>query len=304
MPVGAHPIRFSLPAGLATAVGALPQVAAAEWARFVGELMPTLPAAHAIRLGPEPTDGGAESELFAPVAEFLETMTSRVEPVVLSVTGPLSLALVLAEAGIADAAQVASMRVRDAAETLLGLADSLVPDASVLLFFEEPRLANSMHPTFPLSAEVIGSTLGRFVSAFEDRAMVGVTVDGRADWQLLLSTGITLLGAPVSAHLGSAGSELNAFFDRGGFVAWAAVPTDEPLGDGTDRLWRRLSAEWSELARMGVDPLLLRERSIITPASGLGRFGVAQAERALNLAARLSERVMNQVVGARLSVGA
>ena len=71
-----------------------------------------------------------------------------------------------------------------------------------------------------------------------------------------------------------------------------------------ERLWRRLSALWAELAQAGLDPLLLRERSIITPAAGMGSFGLSQAERVIRLTGELSERVFNQVVGARLSIGA
>ncbi len=82
------------------------------------------------------------------------------------------------------------------------------------------------------------------------------------------------------------------------------MPVDEPLGSGVERLWRRLSALWADLAQAGLDPLLLRERSIITPSAGLGSFGMSQAERVLRLTGELSERVFNQVVGARLSVGA
>ena len=50
MSVGARPIRFSLPAGLATAVGALPQVSPPEWSRVAHDVMPDLPAAHTVNL--------------------------------------------------------------------------------------------------------------------------------------------------------------------------------------------------------------------------------------------------------------
>jgi hypothetical protein len=97
---------------------------------------------------------------------------------------------------------------------------------------------------------------------------------------------------------------LSAFLRDGGFIAWGAVPVDEPLGASADRLWKRLSALWAELSRLGIDPLLLRERSIITPTADLGAFGVSQAERVIRLTAELSEKVFRQVVGARLSIGA
>ena len=134
--------------------------------------------------------------------------------------------------------------------------------------------------------------------------MVGVQVNGRADWAMLLRTGIGVLGAPVSARLDTAAAELARFLESGGFIAWGAVPVDEPLGSSSERLWKRLSAMWSELARLGLDPMLIREHSIITPAAGVGDFGVSQAERILRLTSDLSERVFNQVIGARLSIGA
>ena len=142
------------------------------------------------------------------------------------------------------------------------------------------------------------------VEPLSEDALVGVQVSGRADWAMLLRTGIAVLGAPISARLDTAAAELGRFLDGGGFVAWGAVPVDEPLGSGVERLWRRLSALWADLAQAGLDPLLLRERSIITPSAGLGSFGISQAERVLRLTGELSERVFNQVVGARLSVGA
>ena len=116
--------------------------------------------------------------------------------------------------------------------------------------------------------------------------------------------GIRVLGAPISARLDSAAADLQRFFDEGGFIAWGAVPVDEPLGPNSDRLWRRLSEIWAELAMAGLDPLQLRERSIITPAANLHAFGASQTERVLRLTNELSQRVFHQVTGARFAVGA
>jgi len=188
--------------------------------------------------------------------------------------------------------------------TILDLAATVLPGVPVLLFLEEPALDNSMHPTFPLGSPEIEELVTSVVEPISQDAMVGVQVNGRADWAMLMRTGIGVLGAPVGARLDTAVTELGAFFDNGGFIAWGAVPVDEPLGASAERLWRRLSALWAELAAAGIDPLLLRERSIITPAAGLGTFGLAQAERVLQLTGELSERVFNQVVGARMTIGA
>jgi len=87
-------------------------------------------------------------------------------------------------------------------------------------------------------------------------------------------------------------------------MAWGAVPVDEPLGQSVERLWRRLSELWCELSSRGIDPLLLRERSIITPSASIGNFGISQAERILALTEELATRVLHQTLGVRLSIGA
>ena len=52
------------------------------------------------------------------------------------------------------------------------------------------------------------------------------------------------------------------------------------------------------------DPAQLRQQSIITPECGLGTHTPAVAERVYRLAAELSERVRDQSMGTRFSLGA
>lgn len=295
-------MKVSLPAGLATVVGALPQVGPLDASRLLLDLMPKLPAAPGLQLvTPEGTLDVRLEEAYEGVATFLRQMRGRVEPVALSITGPVTVALGLDEPGAAEAAAEV---VVGAAQRLLDLAAQLVPGAPVLLFLDEPGLANSMHPSFPLEPDAVEELVGSVVEPLADDAVVGVQVPGRVDFAMLFRTGIGVLGAPLGAQLETAAAELSRFLEGGGFIAWGAVPVDEPLGASSDRLWRRLSALWNELTRLGLDPLLLRERSIITPSAGLGGFGLTQAERILRLTGELSERVVRQVMGARLSIGA
>ena len=48
----------------------------------------------------------------------------------------------------------------------------------------------------------------------------------------------------------------------------------------------------AELVALGLDPSLLRDRSIVTPAAGLGDFALPQAERVVQLASELSDRLI------------
>ncbi|MCB1284105.1 MAG: hypothetical protein KDB20_07235, partial [Microthrixaceae bacterium] len=308
--MGVGPLQMSLPAGLATVIGALPQLSARDAAAMVTQFVPDLPAAPTVVLEAEAAEllagtagyvSDRDAESLAGARAFLESLRGRVDPVVMSLTGPVTVGLRLLGAGVSgdEASRLARDYVEEWAGVILDMAAQVLPDAPVMLFFEEPGLSNSMHPTFPMSPAAIDRLVGGVVEAIAERAFVGIQVSGRADWGLLVRTGIRVLGAPISARLDSAAADLQRFFDEGGFIAWGAVPVDEPLGPNSDRLWRRLSEIWAELAMAGLDPLQLRERSIITPAANLHAFGASQTERVLRLTNELSQRVFHQVTGAR-----
>ena len=53
-----------------------------------------------------------------------------------------------------------------------------------------------------------------------------------------------------------------------------------------------------------MDPLVVRQRSLVSAVDGLGHFGASQAERVLELVDSLSHRVGRQAFAARLSLGA
>ena len=62
-------------------------------------------------------------------------------------------------------------------------------------------------------------------------------------------------------------------------IAWGVVPTDGPIPTSSERPWRQLSDVWCELVSRGCDPVLLRQRSLVTPHCGLGLHTPAVADR-------------------------
>ncbi len=294
--------RIEMPAGLATVVGAVPE-------RLRGRPS-KLPSAPPVELGAGDALRAADDfgALATTVVPFLRAHAGREAPVVLSMTGPVTLDADLRRlgSGADEAAALATATVAGVGAALIEAARSRLPEAPILLWLAEPALANSMHPTFPLASGEITRLVRDAVRGMGGHPLVaiGVHVAGRADWAALLDTGITLLGAPVTGHVETAAAELADFLRAGGVVAWGAVPVDEPLGQSPERLWRRLSELWCELARQGVDPLVLRERSIITPSGGLAGFQPEQAERIVELTEELATRVLHQTIGVRLSIGA
>ncbi len=172
----------------------------------------------------------------------------------------------------------------------------------MLLFLDEPALVLWKRNIAPLEREQAVDLLSGALAAAT--CTTGVHVCGDGDLRIAFEAGPQVLGVPVSDALIADADILSRHCDADGWIAWGAVPTDQPIGESADALWRRLAGVWCELTRRGCDPLRLRTRGLITPACGLAGHGVTQAERALRLAAEIAGRVGDQSVAARLTVGA
>ena len=331
-----------LPLCAPTSVGSLPHRSRDEAIAFVLERTPALPAAPTLP-GVEPLemmvpqalwgiagvevspDGSfsvpdpaavdpaaplGDRELadapFASWRAFLAAVAGRSGPIKLQLTGPITAGLALVDAGVAapTAFAVAGRAVADRSRDLLDLADRLAPGVARVVVFDEPGLVGGLRSDLPLPADQVVDVLSGALAAIEGRAVTGVHVCGPADWRLITQAGPRILSMPVGAEVTASAGALSAFLERGGWVAWGAVPTDGPLGETNARYWRQLSAQWCELVQNGCDPVLLRRQALVTPVCGLALHDVTQAEHVFALARELSEKIHDQVTGIRLSVGA
>jgi hypothetical protein len=238
--------------------------------------------------------------------EFLGLLGGREDPIKLQLTGPITLGLALVDAGVpaglafAVAGNAVSLRAGD----LLDLADRLAPGIDRVLVFDEPGLVGGLRPDLPLPGEQVVDVLSGALASVEHRCLTGVHVCGPADWRLVLQAGPGLLSLPVGADVLSSAGALGAYLERGGWIAWGAVPTDGPFGEKASRYWRQLSSQWCELVQSGCDPVLLRRQALVTPVCGLALHEVRQAEFVFELCREIAERIHDQVTGIRLSVGA
>ena len=208
-------------------------------------------------------------------------------------------------AGVAPdpAFAVARAAVRTRARDLLDHVARRAPDAATVLFLDEPGLTCCEHPGFPLARHGVTDLLSGVLSGLT-AAATGVHCCGPTDWGAVADAGPDILSLPVALAGAADPLVLSRFLESGGRVAWGAVPTDGPVSDDAGLLWRRLVGVWCELVRAGCDPLLVRTRSLITPACGLAGHGLSQADLALRLTRELGRRARDQAAAARLSVGA
>ena len=330
------------PLGVATSIGSLPHQTADEAIEFVLSRQPDLPAAPSLpahrpmegmvaqgawgipgvdvdgtgtlrvpdpsALDPHapPDDPGLDGPPWATMRAFLRTVATRPGPIKLQLIGPLTLGLALVDAGVPSelAFRVSEHTVRERAVQLLGLATREAPLAEPTFVLDEPGLVGGLRVDVPLTADDTIDMISSVLAVIEPSAITGIHVCGPADWRVVVQTGAQVISVPGGATLAESAGTLGGFLERGGWVAWGAVPTDGPVGETPARLWRTLSAQWCELVQEGCDPVLLRRQALVSPVCGLALHGEAQAAHALDLTRQIAERLHDQVVGVRLSVGA
>lgn len=319
-----------------TSMGSLPHTNAAEAVELVLALHPALPAAPQLSAhdaresmlgqvasaldGVEGEFGGAlivdDPDLvrvneveptgagWTGVDAFIDAIAGRHAPVKIQVAGPVTTALALMRAGLdqASAIALASHATSHLAERLAHRVTRAAPGSPVVAFLDEPGLTGLMRSDFPVPVETVVDVLAEGLAAFGE-ADTGVHCCGPTDWHVISAAGPSVLSLPVEP-LGDSAPAVAAHLEQGGWVAWGAVPTHRPIGTNPDPQWRALVELWCELTQNGCDPVRLRRQSLITPACGLAGHGESQAERVLELTTRIGERVHDQAVAARLSVGA
>jgi len=331
-----------LPVGLATSIGSLPHIDPTDAVDFILHSQPRLPAAptlparsrregmiaqaaHGVAgievnddgsltiddatLDPEAplTDPGFGSDAFVGLRAFVTTVADRSGPIKISLTGPVTFGVALHAAGVERelAYRVASAAVRQRARAMVQYVGQRAPDATLVAFLDEPAMGSAMDPGFPLLPLDAVDLVSGALAALEPLAITGLHCCGPADWRLLMQAGPEILSLPTDGGIESAAGALAAFLERGGWVAWGAVPTDRPIGTTVERLWRMLSVLWCTLVTEGgCDPIRLRTQAMITPSCGLWRHGIPQAQQVLQFTNRLAERLHDQAIGVRLTVGA
>lgn len=291
------PVRTPLEGSVAAWAGALPEVVVApDGSIHLDEAAP--PAPPRTRFDRR-THGG--------LLAFLDRAASLAEPprrLKVEVCGPLTLGLALETVGMATG--VAFQRAGQAVRAWIGAVEELaaarLPGAAVLTVLDEPALVAWRSGRGSIEREAAVDLLSGALAVA--RGTVGVRVPGAGDRRLALEAGPKVVAVEVRSDLVDDAVALSRHLDAEGWVAWGAVPTDRPIGEAAEPFWRRLVGVWCELTRRGCDPVRLRTQALVTPARGLAGHGTNQVERILGLARDVADRVQDQAVAARLSIGA
>ena len=249
-----------------------------------------------VALDPDaPLDPAFPPDAFGGLHSFLDAVEDREGPIKLQITGPVSLSLALIDAGVdvSTSLEVAAAAVVRRAEALVALAHERAPLADRLVTLDEPGLLRAAHPAFPHDVEAALDAVDAVRSAVAGAALTGIHVCGTTDWDAVGDLGFDVLSLPLEAAAQSP-AMIAGHLDDGGWVAWGAVPLDEPVGTTGEGLWRRLAGVWSALIAEGCDEDLLASQALVTPTCGLAGHGESQSDRVLDLTDRIAEKLREQ----------
>lgn len=256
------------------------------------------------------------SDSYAGFAAFLESARGRAEfpPLVKwQFVGPLTLGFSLVRSGLAVevAAPLAQQAVRCHVRALQDEVARAMPGTTQIVLFDEPMLHDALVPDFPVPPDEVLDFVSGALAAVDPSNVSGVHSCAETDWLALLSIGANIISVPVPsasdeeqmAAMSAATPRIAEHLEMGGHIAWGAIRTDGPIAATPDRSWKNLAAVMCALVKQGVDPLLVRRNSFVTPACGLDAHSVSVAERVFSHTRDLASRIADQATASLLTLG-
>ena len=164
-----------------------------------------------------------------------------------------------------------------------------------ILFIDEPYLSGFGSAFTPIRREVVIKLIGEVVEYLHSRspALIGIHCCGNTDWSMIIETGIDIVNFDAFDYMDYFllyRDEIVRFLEEGGTIAWGAVPTTSFSGKETlSDLKIQLEKGLNRLYEWGIEKDVVAERSLITPACGLGTLEPDKAEKIMELLSSLSD---------------
>ncbi len=162
------------------------------------------------------------------------------------------------------------------------------------MFIDEPAMTSYGSAFFNMPKEKIIALLREVMGGIN--GLTGIHCCGNTDWSLILETGIDIINFDTYNFAGSLTlypSEVKAFLDRNGAIAWGIIPTDETniRKETVASLKDRLEEAMAPFTRKGIAFKQLIEHGLLTPSCGLAGLNEETASLALEMLTGLSRDI-------------
>ncbi len=167
----------------------------------------------------------------------------------------------------------------------------IAPDAKVIMFFDEPYLVSVGSALVSVSKEqIIKDIRGSMKECEAD--LLGIHCCGNTDWSVIFEVEPDIVNFDAWDYLDgflAYSDHIAEHIEKGGAVAWGVIPNDERAFEvDVAEIVEVIENSFETLEKRGIDRTALAERSMITPACGLGSTTSEVAERSLALTAEVS----------------
>jgi hypothetical protein len=160
---------------------------------------------------------------------------------------------------------------------------------NVLIFIDEPILSALGTSTYiGVSTDEASRMLREIVMHIKERGgIAGIHCCGKADWPLILSSGIDVFNYDSYFFwdtLSIYPEEVKEFINNGGVIAWGVVPTTDVIREVTlDGLGEQLERGLTSLEKTGIPGDKLRNQALLTPSCGTGSLKIEDALKVFSL---------------------
>lgn len=177
------------------------------------------------------------------------------------------------------------------------------PGVETLIFIDEPYLVSYGSAYVSLTREDIVSMLDEVISAAE--GLVGVHCCGNTDWSILMETNADIISFDAYDYTESLvlyADQVKAFLERGGILAWGAIPSGLPSPDHIEKesvptLTEKLESAMGLLVEKGIDKETLVRQALITPSCGTASMTIENAKRSFACARVVSDAMRETYLG-------
>jgi hypothetical protein len=165
-----------------------------------------------------------------------------------------------------------------------------------ILFIDEPSLSGFGSAFSPVSREEVIRLLKEFMAYLRERCpiTIGIHCCGNTDWSMIIESGPDIISFDAYTYLDTFllyKEQLHRFLSGGGAIAWGIVPTGDQAGKATlEALLERMTEGLDRLSNGEFDQEELRQRSLLTPACGMGNMSEDSAAGAFDLLWQVSRR--------------
>ncbi len=159
----------------------------------------------------------------------------------------------------------------------------------ILLFVDEPILSALGTSTYiGVDTAEASRLLSEIIHHIKTSgALAGIHCCGKADWPLILSSGIDVFSFDAYFYwdtLSLYPEEIKKFINNGGFIAWGVVPTSDAIREVTlQGLREQLERGLSSLEKIGIQRETLEKQLLLTPSCGTGSLEIKDALRVFSL---------------------